>query len=378
MSGEPEFRSWVFMVAHNRVVAVEYVDRTTGDVRSLPVRGVALAAGAIDTTMILLRSTSTDFPDGLGNTNDLIGKYLHDHPREWWPATLDRPMRALAHPLYLARRPHADSTPLFATSLTIGLAARRDRLRTYVRGSSDAVGVQVFGTMVPQPDRGVAIDRAETPSVGQRPIVRLAYDTEAVTNIHESRTRITDEFAEVGLGVKVDGPFHDLQPGSSVHMAGTVRMHADPEFGVEGGHKPDHVLGRGVVRERQAQDADARVDPNRLDQPESIEMPAGGQHVRVHVLHPGDELRLARDAQPEMVDEVDRVDACKATHPEAPSIAPAPQISRLVPVRNLRVDSGAAGIRESDHGERQTGSLSDAQNVTVDTHFATGVATGAR
>ncbi len=28
------------------------------------------------------------------------------------------------------------------------------------------------------------------------------------------------------------GPFHEIRPGSSVHYGGSVRMHADPAFGV--------------------------------------------------------------------------------------------------------------------------------------------------
>ena len=34
-------------------------------------------------------------------------------------------------------------------------------------------------------------------------------------NIRESRSRIVSEMSEAGLGVRVDGPFHDLEPGSS-------------------------------------------------------------------------------------------------------------------------------------------------------------------
>ena len=169
-----------------RVVAVEYADRNTRTVHQIRVRGVVLAAGTIDTTMILLRSTSDEFPDGLGNTHDLVGRYLHDHPREWWPGTLARPMRALAHPVYLARRPHDISDPLLSTSHTIGLSAPKQRLRTYVRGSSSTIGVQVFGTMVPKPERGVEIDREASATPDQRPMITLRYDDAEVANIHSS------------------------------------------------------------------------------------------------------------------------------------------------------------------------------------------------
>ena len=55
---------------------------------------------------LLLRSTSKDFPSGLGNTEGLVGRYLHDHPREWWAAAPGRRLPALDHPVYVARVPH--------------------------------------------------------------------------------------------------------------------------------------------------------------------------------------------------------------------------------------------------------------------------------
>jgi choline dehydrogenase-like flavoprotein len=222
----------VWSAPAGRVTAVEYADRATRTIHQIRVRGVVLAAGTIDSTMILLRSTSSDFPDGLGNSHDLVGRYLHDHPREWWPATLARPMRALAHPVYLARRPHDVSDPLLSTSHTIGLSAPKQRLRTYVRGSTSTIGVQVFGTMVPKPERGVEIDRDAPGSADQRPVITLRYDNAEVANIHSSRERLAAVMSRAGTGLTVSGPFHDLQPGSSVHMAGTIRMHGDPQFGV--------------------------------------------------------------------------------------------------------------------------------------------------
>ena len=89
--------------AKHRVDEVEYVDRVTGETHVVPARAVVVAAGTIDTTMILLRSISADFPDGLGNAAGLVGRYLHDHPREWWVARSDRRMSTLSHPVYLAR-----------------------------------------------------------------------------------------------------------------------------------------------------------------------------------------------------------------------------------------------------------------------------------
>jgi choline dehydrogenase-like flavoprotein len=212
-----------------RVTAVEYVDRRTGDRRQVHARAVVVAAGTIDSTVILLRSTSDDFPNGLGNSAGLLGRYLHDHPREWWPIELATSMPVLVHPLYVARADHEGSEPLMASSLTVGMTdSLPDRLRTFYGGRSRRFGVQVLGTMVPTPDVGVTIGAWE----GSRPAIHLRYDDQARKNMTAARDRIREVLGSAGLGVEVPGPFHDLTPGESVHFAGTVRMHANPEFGV--------------------------------------------------------------------------------------------------------------------------------------------------
>ncbi len=216
----------------SRVDGVEYLDRATSTTRTLRARGVVLAAGAIDSTMIMLRSRSDDFPTGLGNSGGLVGRYLHDHPREWWPAQLDRPMRALSHPIYAPRRDHADSDPLLAASHTIGLQRPVQRLKTYVRARTNTIGVQTFGTMVPQPEVGVELVEHGSDPAADRPRLNISYDEATVRNVVTSRDRFRDVMASGGLGVRITGEFNPMRPGSSVHLGGTIRMHASPQFGV--------------------------------------------------------------------------------------------------------------------------------------------------
>jgi choline dehydrogenase-like flavoprotein len=218
--------------AAGRVDSIEYVDRESRRVERLAAAAVVVAAGAIDSTALLLRSTSPDFPTGLGNTGGLVGRYLHDHPREWWTASPDRKLPALAHPVYVARVAHDDAKPLMATSLTLGLAAKAERLMTYIRMSTSHFGVQVFGTMIPTPDVGVTLGGdAEVDSL-RRPSISLRYDNEAVGNLVSARRRLQDIFAGAGVRLTLPGPFHEPRPGSSVHFGGSVRMHGDRAFGV--------------------------------------------------------------------------------------------------------------------------------------------------
>lgn len=212
-----------------RVGSVAYVDRRTGARHSLAARAVVLAAGTIDTTAIVLRSTSADFPEGVGNSAGLVGRYLHDHPREWWEVATAERLTALSHPVYIARAAHAESPPLLAASLMLGQTPRiTERAKVFTGGRVDRFGVQVLGTMIPQPEVGVQLGSWE----GSRPQIRLSYDAAARANMAAARARIRDVLAAAGVRAEVPGPFHDLLPGESVHYAGTVRMHADPRFGV--------------------------------------------------------------------------------------------------------------------------------------------------
>ena len=214
------------------VESVDYVDRDSRQLERIPASAVVVAAGAIDSTALLLRSTSADFPTGLGNTHGLIGRYLHDHPREWWTSSPDRPLPALSHPVYVTRVPHRESKPLMATSLTLGLAARSERLKTFVRMSTSQFGVQVFGTVVPAPNVGVELSGDRDSDQLRRPMISMRYDGDAVANMTAARERLREIFARAGLKLAVAVPRHDGRPGSSVHWGGTVRMHDQPEFGV--------------------------------------------------------------------------------------------------------------------------------------------------
>ena len=229
-----------------RVRAVEILDANTGGRETIPARAVVVAAGAIDSTILLLRSTSDDFPAGLGNRHGLVGHYLHDHPREWWLARPADPLPALAHPVYVARRDHDHSDPLTGASLTLGLPTRAERLRTYYRGRSAMIGVQVFGTMVPSDDVGVRLaGPADDPAT--RPLISLRYDDSAVATLEAARQRLPEVFADAGIALTLPGPFHELRPGSSVHYGGSVRMHADPRHGVLDASNRIHDVRNVVV-----------------------------------------------------------------------------------------------------------------------------------
>ncbi|MBO0912558.1 MAG: GMC family oxidoreductase, partial [Acidobacteria bacterium] len=63
----------------NKARGVTFVDRTTRQVKQVRARAVVLCAQALESTRILLNSSTREHPNGLGNSSGLLGHYLMDH-----------------------------------------------------------------------------------------------------------------------------------------------------------------------------------------------------------------------------------------------------------------------------------------------------------
>ena len=61
-----------------KAAAISYVDRVTREEKRVHARSFVLAASTCESARLLLNSTSTSFPNGLGNTSGLVGRNLMD------------------------------------------------------------------------------------------------------------------------------------------------------------------------------------------------------------------------------------------------------------------------------------------------------------
>jgi choline dehydrogenase-like flavoprotein len=71
--------SHVVMNRNGSADGVHYIDGASHRHREAYARVVVLCAGALESTRILLNSRSTLFPDGVGNGEGVLGRYLMDH-----------------------------------------------------------------------------------------------------------------------------------------------------------------------------------------------------------------------------------------------------------------------------------------------------------
>src|SRR5437763_4524153 len=63
----------------NKVRGVTFIDRTTKQNKQLRGKTVILCAQALESTRILLNSSTREYPNGLGNSSGFLGHYLMDH-----------------------------------------------------------------------------------------------------------------------------------------------------------------------------------------------------------------------------------------------------------------------------------------------------------
>lgn len=234
----------VWSPAERRVTEVVVRDARTGSESRVACRAVVLAAGAINSAQILLESASAEFPEGLGNRHRVLGRYFHDHPVAKIVVDLDRSV-PIAPASYITRPTLDRSNPLYAAAF-MQWASTSARARTGFTGRTRRLGFTIFGTMVPVPEDGIALDRNRPRDGRSSLMVSLNYPREAVQVLEQARADLVTMLTQAGWGPRV-AVFHIEPPGQSVHYGGTCRMHATPRFGVVDGYCRVHGVPNVAV-----------------------------------------------------------------------------------------------------------------------------------
>jgi choline dehydrogenase-like flavoprotein len=216
-----------------KVDGVVYYNRRTGKTECLAADAVVVACGALGSAKLLHNSVCHDFPDGLGNSQGLLGRFLHDHLREWWTFQMGRPRTLLSPAVYMTRLPYATSPPLLATSWTLGAAGMEDRIRSRFGMKGATVGVQVFGTMIPSKACVAKPSTTKKDEFGLPALdICIHYSAAEVENVVRARQHLMNLMEEAGYRAAIGEIVPSLFPGTAVHYGGTARMHAKPEHGV--------------------------------------------------------------------------------------------------------------------------------------------------
>jgi choline dehydrogenase-like flavoprotein len=236
-----------------RVEGVVVRDPRTGLESRVPCRAVVVAAGAINSAEILLASKSPDFPDGLGNTHGVLGRYLHDHPLGKLVVDLGSPVSI--HPAtYVTRLALERSSALYAAAgmQWSGAAIYARSMLAGKPGRLPWIGYSVFGTMTPERENFVALaSSSSSGSAGAGVELHVSHPPEALRMLDETRDQIIELLAAAGLKPRTRIWQHE-PVGNSNHYGGTVRMHASPEFGMLDAFSRMHAVPNVVVADSAA------------------------------------------------------------------------------------------------------------------------------
>ena len=236
-----------------RVSSVVFRDAASGREESVACRAVVLSAGAINTPQVLLQSKSADFPDGIGNTHGVLGRYLHDHPLGKLVLDLETPI-SVHPPTYITRLAADKSVPLYAAAgmQWSGAAMVARTLLQKHPGRSKSIGFSVFGTMAPTRDNWIALDPNERSADGTPGIaLHVRHPPEALTVLEQTRDDILRLLSRAGFQPKIS--VWKVEPaGNSNHYGGTCRMHSSPEFGMTNAWNRLHTADNLVVADSSA------------------------------------------------------------------------------------------------------------------------------
>jgi choline dehydrogenase-like flavoprotein len=232
---------------------VRVLDSKTMEVREYYSKIVFVCASAIASTSILMHSTSSRFPNGMGNDSGELGHNLMDHH---FRCGANGTVEGFDDKYYFGRRPNGVYVPRFRNLN----GEKRDYLRgfgyqggasrsSWSRGIAEVgfgadfkeemthpgkwgMGIMGFGECLPYHENKMTLNRNKKDKWGL-PIVE--FDAEFKQNEMKMRKDMMSDAAEMleAAGVKnVKTYDYGSWPGMAIHEMGTARMGKDPKTSV--------------------------------------------------------------------------------------------------------------------------------------------------
>src|SRR5690606_17159028 len=242
-------QSLIYDDQKEKVTGVRVIDAKTNQAIEYFARIIFVNASAVNTNLILLNSKSNRFPYGLGNDNDLMGKYFAFHN---YRARISAEYDGFAEYTTDGRRPTTGYIPRFRnvrkqeTDFLRGYAAGLDSIRIKYTNSDGlgvslkenllnpqlgpwGVGSHMMGETIPKESSYICLDSQLKDRWGM-PLAQISvdYDENDEKMIQDYFEQMTEMFESAGFtNIKT----HDTKqaPGLDIHEMGGVRMGKDPK-----------------------------------------------------------------------------------------------------------------------------------------------------
>jgi choline dehydrogenase-like flavoprotein len=236
-----------------KATGVRVIDANTGKQTDYFARVIFLCASALGSAYILLNSTSSRFPNGLGNDSGELGHNIMDHNK---PGNSSAHVEGHLDVAYTGRRPNGFYIPRYRN---VG-QDRRDYLRgfgyqgrasrsNYSRFNDTpligeelkkaaqepgpwTLGMTAFGEILPYHDNRMWLDRDQKDRHGLPMLVVDAVVRDNELKMQEDMRNDAAEMLEAAGYKNVTVRSDNFNVGNSIHEMGTARMGADPKKSV--------------------------------------------------------------------------------------------------------------------------------------------------
>lgn len=275
--------SLVFDPATRKVSGVRVIDGQTRETMEFKAKVIFLCASALESTRILLHSTSSEFPNGLANSSGELGRNVMDHVMGGGaageiPGHEDKmPQGRRPNGIYIPRfRNVNDKRTEFVRGYGFqGGASRQD----WGRGLEIAgFGAEFknalkkpgpwrfdfygFGECLPNRENYVELD-TETKDAWGIPALRItcAWRENERALLEDMSVAASEMLA--AAGAKNITPFiEDNAPGLTIHEMGTARMGRDPKTSVLNGNNQAHDAKNLFVTDGACMTSSSCVNPS--------------------------------------------------------------------------------------------------------------------
>jgi choline dehydrogenase-like flavoprotein len=247
---------------------VQYFDRFTKAEHKVYAKRVIVAASCIDSTRLLLNSRSAKYPNGIGNSNDVIGRYLTEQVRFHMYGFAPELIGTKAmnddgiggEHIYMPRFNHRDGpkrdylrgygaqfwntgahSGVFWAKQMPGFGA--DLKESIKKRYPALIAIHPYGEVLPRKENRVTVDGTPKDRYGM-PIAKLEY------KIGENERKMVAEMYDTAEAILRAAkaeilPFErnavDIS-GSAIHEHGTCRMGADPKRSALNGYCQMHEV----------------------------------------------------------------------------------------------------------------------------------------
>ena len=234
----------------NKAIGVRVIDAHTKETTEYFAKVIFVNAAALNSNLILLNSTSSRFPNGLGNDNGLLGKYI---AFQNYRGTLSANMDGFLDSYYYGRRPCAVMMPNFRNvhkqetdflrGYMVFFSAYRGGWGRHVDGDQMGenfkmnetqpgnwgVSMMMQGETIPKESNRVWLSKDQKDEWGM-PLLSISVDYD--DNDEKSLKDFLNQGAEMldKAGCKNISMNDSKQaPGLDIHEVGGVRMGKDPK-----------------------------------------------------------------------------------------------------------------------------------------------------